>query len=271
MTAPATIQPAPPPPPPRRTLKWRKRRLWFVAERSIKQLLHRMPPISIELAIVFLIYMVPHIINSVFLFFQGQLPPSTHSWYSVYLLVMAKFPALVAVAFIAARAGVPRQRLGIARPNIGIDLLGAAGALCVIFALHWLLRKFLLAASPELLLYLLRESSTHFANAPTPPATIEIWLPTAIYYLFVGFSEEFLYRGYLLTRLRDWLGNRWLPLLISSTAFALSHLYQGYYGPVHSFVFGLAMGIIMMATRRLYIVAFAHAAWDFLLFTGFIM
>ena len=46
-----------------------------------------------------------------------------------------------------------------------------------------------------------------------------------LYFLVVGFGEEFIFRGYLQTRLVDWLG-RWQGWLLASTAMALMHIGQ---------------------------------------------
>lgn len=46
-----------------------------------------------------------------------------------------------------------------------------------------------------------------------------------LYFLVVGFGEEFIFRGYLQTRLSDWLG-RWQGWLLASTAMALLHIGQ---------------------------------------------
>ena len=44
-----------------------------------------------------------------------------------------------------------------------------------------------------------------------------------IFYAFVGFGEEFLFRGYLQTRLVSWIG-RWKGLILASVIMAFLHL-----------------------------------------------
>src|SRR5690606_32982135 len=55
--------------------------------------------------------------------------------------------------------------------------------------------------------------------------------------LLVGFYEEVVARGLLLTRARELVGGFWPPALISAVLFALGHFYQGVYGVVQTALF----------------------------------
>jgi len=77
-----------------------------------------------------------------------------------------------------------------------------------------------------------------------------------------GFAEEFVMRGYLLTRFERLLRSTWLAVLITTTLFAGCHLYQGTSGVVNAVVFGLVMGISYCLLRRLWPLCFAHAIAD---------
>jgi membrane protease YdiL (CAAX protease family) len=58
-------------------------------------------------------------------------------------------------------------------------------------------------------------------------------LPLALLLLFLtaGFTEEFFFRGFLLTRLELIFGSRWLALVASSLCFGLYHLPYAYLNP----------------------------------------
>lgn len=93
-----------------------------------------------------------------------------------------------------------------------------------------------------------------------------------VYYAMVGFGEEFLFRGYLQSRLRAWLGP-WQGWVLASVVMALAHfpgrLHQGMslYEAVGSSValipLSLLMGFVMLRTRNLMAPGIFHtfAAW----------
>jgi membrane protease YdiL (CAAX protease family) len=84
-----------------------------------------------------------------------------------------------------------------------------------------------------------------------------------------GFSEEFLFRGALQTRLRQWIGSDW-ALVIQSLVFAVWHLgadtqfmggdvLQGLaLGMASHSISGLAMGVIFQRTRNLIAPSIVH-------------
>jgi len=95
-------------------------------------------------------------------------------------------------------------------------------------------------------------------------------LPTI--WLFAGFGEEFLFRGYLLTRLAQIFGGSkaaWVLAVIGQAiAFGLAHFYQGPVG-----MFPVAVGGVLYGTasvvwgRNLWPVMVAHGLVDTLGFT----
>ena len=81
--------------------------------------------------------------------------------------------------------------------------------------------------------------------------------------LAVGFGEELVMRGYLLTQLERLLGSTWRALAATTVLFASYHMYQGTRGVVSSFVIGLVLGGMFCVVRRLWPVCLAHALHDF--------
>lgn len=78
--------------------------------------------------------------------------------------------------------------------------------------------------------------------------------------LLVGFYEEIVARGLLLTRLREMLGGFWLPAVVSSLLFALGHFYQGFYGVVQTALLGFVLAVFTLRWGTLWPAIFAHAA-----------
>jgi len=83
-----------------------------------------------------------------------------------------------------------------------------------------------------------------------------------------GFMEEFLWRGYLMTRLVDLFGKQtklaWvIALVVSAVIFGLAHSYQGPAGIVKTGAAGLLLGVAYLAVgRNLWPLMIAHALID---------
>ncbi len=92
-----------------------------------------------------------------------------------------------------------------------------------------------------------------------PVGTAESWA-----FLLVGLTaaicEEILYRGFLITYLTGLLGNTWLPVAISATAFGLAHNVSGQAGwEIFLRVgIGLLFGFIFVATGNLFLPILVH-------------
>lgn len=82
--------------------------------------------------------------------------------------------------------------------------------------------------------------------------------------LLVGFYEELVARGLLLTRLREILGGFWPPAIVSAVLFALGHFYQGLYGMVQTALLGLVLAVFTLRWRTLWPAILAHAAVNIL-------
>jgi membrane protease YdiL (CAAX protease family) len=91
------------------------------------------------------------------------------------------------------------------------------------------------------------------------------WL--AVSWTFAAFGEELVYRGYLLNRLGDLTGSTdlgWgISLLAVALLFGLVHAYQGVNGMLLAGFYGLAQGLVYLATRRnLWVGIICHGVTD---------
>jgi membrane protease YdiL (CAAX protease family) len=94
-------------------------------------------------------------------------------------------------------------------------------------------------------------------------------LPGAILaMIFVaGFGEETVYRGYMFERLGKLLGDgpgaKTLTVLLTAGLFAAAHYsVQGLAGAEQAAITGLVFGTVFALTRRIWMIMFAHAAYD---------
>ena len=83
-----------------------------------------------------------------------------------------------------------------------------------------------------------------------------IWI--CVTALVVGFGEELLIRGYLLSRLLRIIGPV-MSVIASSLVFAAWHIPTGVGAGVHTFIWGVVYGWTFVKIRRLYPLALAHA------------
>jgi membrane protease YdiL (CAAX protease family) len=77
-----------------------------------------------------------------------------------------------------------------------------------------------------------------------------------------AFCEEFLYRGYLLAQLGQWLHSVPWALGISSLAFGLAHMYQGWRGVLRAALLGALLALPVLRLGSLYPAMLAHALID---------
>lgn len=79
-----------------------------------------------------------------------------------------------------------------------------------------------------------------------------------------GITEEILYRGFLTAVLFTSLPalGIWLGMLVSAFLFGLGHLYQGIGGMLRTFVLGLILSLITLATGSVLLCIFIHILID---------
>jgi membrane protease YdiL (CAAX protease family) len=104
--------------------------------------------------------------------------------------------------------------------------------------------------------WLPRESELVYLLIPETPReklwAVLIVAPTA------AFCEEFLFRGYLLTQMHDWLHSLLWAWVVSSVAFGLAHCYQGWSGMTRAGLLGALLAYPVVRFGSLYPAMLAH-------------
>lgn len=87
-----------------------------------------------------------------------------------------------------------------------------------------------------------------------------------VMWVVAAFGEEFFYRGYLMKRLAQMLGDTnktWmLGALVSAICFGLAHMYQGWSGVITTGMIGFIVGLIFIKERNLLIPILIHGIYD---------
>lgn len=90
---------------------------------------------------------------------------------------------------------------------------------------------------------------------------LPLWILIAI---FKGGFQEEIWRIFILTRFEKLFGNvgLWLALVLSSSVFGLTHLYQGWDSVLAIGFLGFLMGLLYLKYRMAWVPVIAHAVFD---------
>jgi len=170
--------------------------------------------------------------------------------------VLAPLSAILALLWVA-RSHTPWREIGYVRPKSWI--VTVAGGIVLGIAFKLLMKAIvmpLLGAPP---------TNQAYHNLVGNPAA----LPGAILTMIVvaGFGEETVFRGFLFERLGKLFGPRaWakpVTVLLTSSVFAFFHYFsQGFAGVEQAMITGLVFGTIFAFTGEIWMLMFAHAAFD---------
>ena len=180
-------------------------------------------------------------------------------WMAVFSVdhIFSALARAIIVLFIVWRSGDPWSQFGLVSPKPAKDILIGLGLALIVSVIHetsWVLQG----------------ASHHWAWSRLFPAGVGTD-PRALLLLTqacaVGFSEELVFRGYLISRFETLIGSTWKSIMLSAIVFGVVHLYQGTWAAVTIGLAGILWGIAFCATRRIWPMAIGHAAWDFIVFT----
>ena len=207
-----------------------------------------------ELAVLLLIAAV------VTVFFMFVVNPLI-GWPTVAPMPARSIILALAIIWIARQRGESLSAFGLARPQriwlaVVLGIVFVAINLFALQPLKDLLREAVNAPPADLSAF----EYIHGNLAAYLVSLVAVWVAAA-------FSEEFIFRGYLLNRIAA-IGNgtvlAWgLAILVQATVFGLGHLYAGW-GVALTAGFGaLFTGVFfLIAGRNLWALILAHGIWD---------
>jgi membrane protease YdiL (CAAX protease family) len=163
--------------------------------------------------------------------------------------------ALVAlILFFLWRAGEAPHALGWTTRHLFREMaLGVALFVPLFIGARWL---------EAMLLQLGLTAPSSPPSSLVPPRGAADLLLAVVLVIVVAISEETIFRGYLLLRLRPILRNGALALVLASMIFALGHGYEGSAGAVTVGAIGLAFGAVYLWRRSLVAPATMHFLLD---------
>jgi len=201
---------------------------------------------------------------------------------------------VVGVPILSSRSGVTAQRAGVSRTalyaNMSVSLwvLAAIGFLVVKLDGDSLADVYVTPAVPPLsaagfagwvaaltlsglALFVLSYRVAALAGLPSedpylrrlmPRGTAEsLWVGLVVS-PSAGLCEEFLYRGFLLSRFHALLGSLTAAILATSVVFGVAHAYQGRIGAARAGLIGLVLAVPLAFTGSLFAAMVAHSLID---------
>jgi membrane protease YdiL (CAAX protease family) len=181
-------------------------------------------------------------------------------------LIPAAVLVVMAVVSLALRRRGPSS-LGFHRPAHPLRLVGQMA----MFAVAWTL--FNVAALIPVTNHLsgTRQDVSAFADLEGDLGLLVVYLTAS--WVLAAFCEEVAFRGYLLTRLIDVVGEGRLQTVVavlgSSVLFGLLHTEQGVVGVVAAAIAGVVFSVLRYRCRTLWAPVLAHGFDDTLGFTWF--
>lgn len=117
------------------------------------------------------------------------------------------------------------------------------------------------AAAPEGVAGVGAVSLPEDIGSPIPLMALLLFLSTMVN----SYREELLYRGYAVSTLRAAGAGRTTAASLAIVLFAVVHLYQGVYGLIGAAAGGLVLTITFLRRGEIHSIAWAHAAYNFVL------
>ncbi len=176
--------------------------------------------------------------------------------------------AIMLVSLVLLRSGQSWRTLGFRRFSVGKDFLFAFGGLVSIYLLQIILITAVTLMSQKGVIS--SEALSKDAGQRVEALTSLPWIgPLGIlaFCIFVGFYEEFLFRGFMLTRLAALFGNWTVAVLFSSTVFAVAHLYEGRLAVVQIFIVSVVLSVLFKK-RGLLAPVLVHIAFNAVAFVA---
>lgn len=188
----------------------------------------------------------------------------THATFAIYWRHRCLYYGLIIGAELALIwwSGEPWSAFGIVKPNWSVDAISGCLTLFSDIMTNEIGRDILVGIFADL----------HIPNLPRvrpradflldhPEGVLGV-LALLIFTLAIGFSEELMSRGIVLTRLERLTKSRLAAIVLSAAQFAAFHWYWGNLTVGCTFLSGIVYGIAFRWTRSLWPVVFSHTIVD---------
>jgi len=164
---------------------------------------------------------------------------------------------LAAVSLLLRRRGQDHVTIGLGRAPLGRILVAVLAGVPLCYLAGLVGVAVVAAFTHDGIAGLAHEKGEFLRAVATIPRSLV--LPVS---LFVGFYEEILFRGFLLTRLRALSGSNAVAVALTAALFGALHFPQGLVGVAQTAAVGVVLATLVVRTRTLWPAILAHALID---------
>jgi membrane protease YdiL (CAAX protease family) len=210
----------------------------------------------IEVGIVATIFFLPALYGGLRGFLAHDFFAREFGWYAEGTRLVGTAEAVIPVLFIVWVSGDGLKHFG---------LISVVWWRFLPAMLLGLLANLVLTSAVGHLVYPHYHAHPGFRLPGMPPRMYALTGARILNYFPAAFAEEFIMRGYLIARLTELLGSRWVAWLVSSVLFGSYHIYQGVIPALTIFGAGLIFGLMVLKMKSVWPSTFAHALFNSLI------
>jgi membrane protease YdiL (CAAX protease family) len=214
-----------------------------------------------EIAIVFFCLFFPYIVAVIAEALGAEFPAANleELGKGIYFKVLLSGSMITLVIwFLLRRDGQTLKSVGLRFTNLVGECKAAFWAVVLIYLVQGLVMLVLALSFPKMAEEIARKRTEVAGIFPE----ISPWL-LVLFTLFVGFYEELLFRGFLITRLNAITKHPWLSVVVSSVIFGAVHFYQDPLAMVQIMIIALVLGGMFVIRGKLMAPILTHMAFDF--------
>jgi membrane protease YdiL (CAAX protease family) len=224
----------------------------------------RVTPVSrgraiVEIIVVAAALLAPGIVRDIFFetnFGKNIDKLGDHIYLSVFLSGM--FVTIVTLCVIYFSGQTLRQ-LGLRFKNLSGEFSSAFWALVIIYGIQMIFPLIAFWISPE---FVSKIAKQRFGVATMFPPASTLFLVG--FTLFVGFYEELVFRGFLISRLRNIFGSAFIAVIVSSILFGVIHFYQDYLAMFQIVTIAMVLGTLYVRRKSLISPILVHTVFNFI-------
>jgi membrane protease YdiL (CAAX protease family) len=211
----------------------------------------------VEIVIVFAALLAPSTLLRIGYGMHAQDLAEKGLWLYGYVIIQGCL-AVTAIVILLAWNRQSFRSVGLYVKNLPGDILASIVTLGIIYGLQLLIVMVVFFFFPRLAEDMVRQRREVARLFPK----ISVG-SIALFAIFVGFYEELLFRGFLITRIKCVVRNIWLAVVLSSIFFGLIHSYQDSVAMFQISLIALIMGTLFVLRGNLVSPIVVHTAFDF--------
>lgn len=224
-------------------------------ELDVPQALPRTVPPIVEIAVVFLLAVLPDVYSSLLFLFE----PFTSGFAAIHLwMIVRALQVSAPVLLMIHLTGGHWQRHCLGYRLRPVDVVTAAALVVA----GYFAGDVVLDTMMHMRIDVYSDGSDPLLTEQLPQSKLILFLTITVSGIANGFAEELVMRSWLIPKLEEVMKSTVAAVGITSLFFAVYHLYQGFAGAGMILGTGIVFGTYFVCFRRFWPLVIAHAAMD---------